>query len=171
MDLLAPWGTSHIEKEQQEMIRLLPLQSAQLLAAGSRSLQEVLSSLTSDASYSSSRRHSSSSSSTSDSQPQQCSRRIPENGPGLADFIQGSRPTIGGASAASSSISSSTHDQPDGASLSKRVFIETYGCQMNVSDSEVIASVLSAQQYTDAQSAADAGVVLLNTCAIRCVSD
>jgi tRNA A37 methylthiotransferase MiaB len=38
---------------------------------------------------------------------------------------------------------------------------------MNVNDSEVIASVLSAQQYTHAQSAADAGVVLLNTCAIR----
>lgn len=41
------------------------------------------------------------------------------------------------------------------------------GCQMNVNDSEVIASVLSAQQFTNAQSAAEAGVVLLNTCAIR----
>lgn len=165
------------------MIKLLPSQSAQLLlAAGSRSLQEVLTSLTSGTSCpstsltsggscpSSHRRHSSSSSSTSASQPQQ-RRRIPENGPGLTEFIQSSRPAIGGASAASSSVSSSTHDQPDGASLSKRVFIETYGCQMNVSDSEVIASVLSAQHYTDAQSAADAGVVLLNTCAIRCASD
>jgi hypothetical protein len=41
------------------------------------------------------------------------------------------------------------------------------GCQMNVNDSEVIASVLSDQQYSHAGSAAEAGVVLLNTCAIR----
>lgn len=41
---------------------------------------------------------------------------------------------------------------------------------MNVNDSEVIASVLSKQQYTSAPSAAEAGVVLLNTCAIRCAS-
>jgi len=41
------------------------------------------------------------------------------------------------------------------------------GCQMNVNDSEVIASVLSEQQYSKAGSAAEAGVVLLNTCAIR----
>lgn len=42
------------------------------------------------------------------------------------------------------------------------------GCQMNVNDSEVIASVLGEQQYTSAPSATEAGVVLLNTCAIRC---
>lgn len=43
------------------------------------------------------------------------------------------------------------------------------GCQMNASDSEVIASVLAQQQYTKAPSPAEAGVVLLNTCAIRWV--
>lgn len=39
---------------------------------------------------------------------------------------------------------------------------------MNVADSEVIGSVLAAQQYTRAPSPQQAGVVLLNTCAIRC---
>lgn len=38
---------------------------------------------------------------------------------------------------------------------------------MNVNDSEIISSVLSAQHYTRAASAQDAAVVLLNTCAIR----
>jgi hypothetical protein len=48
------------------------------------------------------------------------------------------------------------------------VLIETYGCQMNVSDSEIIGSVLAADQYSKAASVQEAGVVLLNTCAIRC---
>lgn len=47
------------------------------------------------------------------------------------------------------------------------VFLETYGCQMNVSDSEIVASVLRSAGYglTHDEKAAD--VVLLNTCAIR----
>lgn len=49
----------------------------------------------------------------------------------------------------------------------RSVYIETYGCQMNVSDSEIVASVLLDGGFglTDAADAAD--VVLLNTCAIR----
>jgi tRNA A37 methylthiotransferase MiaB len=50
------------------------------------------------------------------------------------------------------------------------VLIETYGCQMNVSDSEIISSVLTADQYSKASSVQEAGVVLLNTCAIRWAS-
>jgi tRNA A37 methylthiotransferase MiaB len=38
---------------------------------------------------------------------------------------------------------------------------------MNVSDSEIVASVLAAARFTKAASAQEAGVVLLNTCAIR----
>lgn len=48
-----------------------------------------------------------------------------------------------------------------------RVFIETYGCQMNVADSELIGGVLSRAGYTAAARPEDADVILLNTCAIR----
>ena len=50
---------------------------------------------------------------------------------------------------------------------SKRVYIETYGCQMNVSDSEVLAGILARSGYATADQLEDADVVLLNTCAIR----
>lgn len=49
----------------------------------------------------------------------------------------------------------------------RRFFIETRGCQMNVSDSEIVRSVLLGAGFEEAPSAAQAGVVLLNTCAIR----
>ena len=49
----------------------------------------------------------------------------------------------------------------------RRVFIETYGCQMNVADSEVVRGVLGARGYEDADSVDDANVVFVNTCAIR----
>jgi len=49
----------------------------------------------------------------------------------------------------------------------KKVFLETFGCQMNVSDSERVATTLSARGYeiTDLQD--DADVVLINTCSVR----
>lgn len=49
----------------------------------------------------------------------------------------------------------------------KRLFIETYGCQMNVADSEVVASIMgmAGYEYTDDIAVADA--ILLNTCSIR----
>jgi tRNA-2-methylthio-N6-dimethylallyladenosine synthase len=46
-------------------------------------------------------------------------------------------------------------------------YIESYGCQMNVSDSEIVASVLTGRGYRLAAEASGADVVLLNTCAIR----
>ena len=51
--------------------------------------------------------------------------------------------------------------------MTKKFYIETYGCQMNVADSEVVAAIL---QTTDAEMAdrwEDADIVLLNTCSIR----
>jgi tRNA-2-methylthio-N6-dimethylallyladenosine synthase len=48
-----------------------------------------------------------------------------------------------------------------------RVFIETYGCQMNVADSDVLGGVLAGAGYARAASADDADVVLINTCAVR----
>ncbi len=51
--------------------------------------------------------------------------------------------------------------------MSKKVYIESYGCQMNVSDSEVVASILAKDDYVAVNSADEADLVLLNTCSIR----
>ena len=48
-----------------------------------------------------------------------------------------------------------------------RVYVETYGCQMNVSDSELMLGRLAADGYEEAETPQDADVILLNTCAIR----
>ena len=53
------------------------------------------------------------------------------------------------------------------ASGHRNVYIETYGCQMNVSDSEIVASVLTEGGYGLTHDLAEADVVLINTCAIR----
>ena len=49
----------------------------------------------------------------------------------------------------------------------KRVYIKTYGCQMNKRDSEAVAAMLRARGYDIAPSERDADVVLLNTCSVR----
>ena len=50
---------------------------------------------------------------------------------------------------------------------SKKLFIETYGCQMNVADSEVIASVMQMAGYSVAETLEEADAVFMNTCSIR----
>ncbi|MEL7216618.1 MAG: tRNA (N6-isopentenyl adenosine(37)-C2)-methylthiotransferase MiaB [Pseudomonadota bacterium] len=52
-------------------------------------------------------------------------------------------------------------------STDKKVFIKTYGCQMNVYDSERMAGALEASGYVETTSVDDADLVLLNTCHIR----
>ena len=49
----------------------------------------------------------------------------------------------------------------------KRVYIETYGCQMNVADSELMFGVLDREGYVRADGPEDADVMLVNTCAVR----
>lgn len=49
----------------------------------------------------------------------------------------------------------------------KKLFIESYGCQMNFSDSEIVASILHNNGYNTTQSLEDADLVLVNTCSIR----
>lgn len=49
----------------------------------------------------------------------------------------------------------------------KKLFIETYGCQMNVADSEVIASIMKMQDYDTCETLEEADAILLNTCSIR----
>jgi tRNA-2-methylthio-N6-dimethylallyladenosine synthase len=51
--------------------------------------------------------------------------------------------------------------------VGRKVFIETYGCQMNVSDTELMQGVLKQAGYGFAQNPEDADVIVLNTCAIR----
>jgi len=49
----------------------------------------------------------------------------------------------------------------------KKLYIETYGCQMNVADSEVIASVMKMADYETCETLDEADAVLLNTCSVR----
>lgn len=49
----------------------------------------------------------------------------------------------------------------------KKLFIETYGCQMNVADSEVVASIMKMAGYTVCQDINDADAIFMNTCSVR----
>ncbi len=51
--------------------------------------------------------------------------------------------------------------------LKNKVYIETYGCQMNVADTEIVLGVLKKQGYVSSDNAENADVILLNTCSIR----
>ena len=54
-----------------------------------------------------------------------------------------------------------TQEQP------RRVYIETYGCQMNVADSELMAGILKTEGFAKATDPGSADVILINTCAVR----
>ena len=49
----------------------------------------------------------------------------------------------------------------------KKLFIESYGCQMNMNDSEIVASILAKEGFNTTQQLEDADLVLVNTCSIR----
>ncbi|MCX7835867.1 MAG: tRNA (N6-isopentenyl adenosine(37)-C2)-methylthiotransferase MiaB [bacterium] len=49
----------------------------------------------------------------------------------------------------------------------KKILIETYGCQMNKADSELVAGVMLPEGYTNTENHEEADVILLNTCAVR----
>src|SRR5215203_5551278 len=49
----------------------------------------------------------------------------------------------------------------------RRFYIESYGCQMNFSDSEIVASILNAEGFGATRNLADADLLLINTCSIR----
>ena len=51
--------------------------------------------------------------------------------------------------------------------MMKKLFLETYGCQMNVADSEVVASVMQMAGYETCESLEEADAVFLNTCSVR----
>ena len=49
----------------------------------------------------------------------------------------------------------------------RKLFIETYGCQMNVGDSEIVVSIMQQEGYRYTESLEEADIVLINTCSIR----
>jgi len=51
--------------------------------------------------------------------------------------------------------------------LEKKIYIETYGCQMNFSDSEIVASIMTENNYSATRDVAEADIIFINTCSIR----
>ncbi len=51
--------------------------------------------------------------------------------------------------------------------MGKKFYIETYGCQMNVADSEVVAAILTAKGYEHIKDRNEADIILVNTCCVR----
>ncbi len=51
--------------------------------------------------------------------------------------------------------------------MNRKVYIETYGCQMNIADSEVVASILEEAGYVPTEDIKSASLILINTCSIR----
>ena len=49
----------------------------------------------------------------------------------------------------------------------KKLFLESYGCQMNFSDSEIVASILQKNGYNTTTVLEEADLILLNTCSVR----
>ena len=64
---------------------------------------------------------------------------------------------------------SSSVDSPDSKSAlnDKKLFIETYGCQMNVADSEVVASIMQMDGFALTENITEANAIFVNTCSIR----
>lgn len=58
-------------------------------------------------------------------------------------------------------------NEPINATTDRLLFIETYGCQMNVADSEVVASIMDMAGYAVTDDIENADAILLNTCSIR----
>ena len=48
-----------------------------------------------------------------------------------------------------------------------KLFIETYGCQMNVADSELVASILTNTNFKIAENIDEADIIIFNTCSVR----
>lgn len=93
-------------------------------------------------------------------------RTIPADGPGLKEFL------IAGKNLPAPNRPVEVEIIPYLTSLdisgqNRRVFFEVYGCQMNVSDTEVVWSILKKHNYQKVEDIGDADIVLLITCAIR----
>ena len=56
---------------------------------------------------------------------------------------------------------------PKSDKYTKKMYIESYGCQMNFSDSEIVASILAKEGFSTTQDIVEANIVFVNTCSIR----
>jgi tRNA A37 methylthiotransferase MiaB len=93
---------------------------------------------------------------------------LARDGPGLADFLRAD-PSGGGrcGAAGSSAVLADDATATSASGARRTAYVETYGCQMNVSDSEIVASVLRSHDYVMTDAPEDADAILVNTCAIR----
>ena len=94
----------------------------------------------------------------------------PRPSPAFSSDTSGIAPDM--ADAAGSSVSATVGECPqsvpsDGLGVGKSFYIETFGCQMNVHDSEKVAGVLMARGYRPVETHEEADIVLYNTCSIR----
>src|SRR5688572_8722016 len=72
-------------------------------------------------------------------------------------------------------ITAGSTDEPEGFAITKdqntgksrKLYIESYGCQMNFSDSEIVASILEKEGFDTTDDISQADIVFLNTCSIR----
>jgi tRNA-2-methylthio-N6-dimethylallyladenosine synthase len=60
-----------------------------------------------------------------------------------------------------------TATEPVKGAANRKLFLESYGCQMNFSDSEIVASILQKEGYESTRNMDEADLILVNTCAIR----
>ncbi|XP_025414811.1 CDK5RAP1-like protein isoform X2 [Sipha flava] len=88
------------------------------------------------------------------------------DGPSLKDFIANSLPEEQKVELVNDNDKIPYVDMTD-LGQNRKVFIEVYGCQMNVNDAEIVWSILQDKGYTKTNSVYDADVALLITCAIR----
>ncbi len=65
------------------------------------------------------------------------------------------------------SLEKHKRNRTDPLSQIKKFYIESYGCQMNFADSEVVASIIEKEGYNSTHDVNDADLILLNTCSIR----
>ena len=84
-----------------------------------------------------------------------------KDGPSLQQFAGGSTEPVELHTPSQSDIAMRMSNE------GKQYYLETYGCQMNVSDTEIVASVLVGAGYTPTQEMGEADVIFVNTCAVR----
>ncbi len=79
----------------------------------------------------------------------------------MMDFYKGGEKTM------DESVQGTTLALEENKQNDRKLYIESYGCQMNFSDSEIVASILAKEGFNTTQELAEADLVLVNTCSIR----
>lgn len=102
------------------------------------------------------------------------SSRALKDGPSLKDFLR--RPPSAPVGSASPSGTAGPNDPAprfagdeaeDLAPVPKKVFVETYGCQMNTADTETVLAIMAGAGYVPTERMDDADAIFINTCSVR----